>query len=167
MIALATTIAVAADPAGHAQTGPIGSQPVIPGPSTGPAAAPIEADDAVMRQDAAQIECVTKVIRHEAANQPIEGQIAVAEVIRNRMKDGRFPTTACGVVKQHGQFFDVDAYDPPRGDTRWATALRVATMTMSGEDTDKAQGALFFHTRGARMAGRLRTARIADHIFYR
>ncbi|WP_177200102.1 cell wall hydrolase [Sphingomonas rubra] len=119
------------------------------------------------RLDPREIECIAKVIRHEAANQPIAGQVAVAQVILERMTDGRFPTTACGVVNQRGQFFNVDSYDPPRNDTRWAVAHRVATEALGGDGDSAADGALFFHSAGAPMPGRTRVARIADHIFYR
>lgn len=138
--------------------------------TTQPTVQPLPLDTAAApaaELDPRQIECIAKVIRHEAANQPIDGQIAVAQVIRARMKDGRFPTTACGVAKQRGQFFDVDAYDPPRSDARWATAMRIATDTMEGEGDEVADGALFFHSAGAAMPGRVRVTQIADHTFYR
>ena len=117
--------------------------------------------------DAAQIECVAKVIVHEAGNQPIEGQRAVAQVIRTRIKDGRFGADACGVVKQRGQFFDVDAYQPSQSDARWKTATAIATATLKGEGEEVAAGALFFHTASAAMPRRVRVAQIADHVFYR
>ncbi len=43
-------------------------------------------------------------VYHEALNQGDRGQRAVIHVILNRMKDGRWPTTACGVVFQKKQF---------------------------------------------------------------
>ncbi len=128
---------------------------------------PVDTAAPAVEADPRQIECIAKVIRHEAANQPEDGQIAVAQVIRARMKDGRFPTTACGVAKQRGQFFDVDAYDPPRGDARWALAMRIATDTLEGEGDEVADGALFFHSAGVGMPGRVRVTQIADHTFYR
>ena len=43
--------------------------------------------------------CMAEAVYFEARNQDILGQIAVAIVIRNRMKNKRWPSTACGVVR--------------------------------------------------------------------
>ncbi|WP_283514646.1 cell wall hydrolase [Sphingomonas sp. 2R-10] len=117
--------------------------------------------------DKAEVECVAKVVVHEAGNQPHKGQMAVAQVIRARMKSGRFADSACGVVKQRGQFFNVDAYNPPRNNGRWSTAVDIAKRTLSGKGEDVAPGALFFHSAGASFPKRTRVAQIADHTFYR
>lgn len=117
--------------------------------------------------DKSEIECVAKVVVHEAGNQPHKGQLAVAQVIRARMKSGRFAPSACGVVKQRGQFFNVDAYNPPRNNGRWNTAVDIAKRTLAGKGEDVAPGALFFHSAGASFPKRTRVAQIADHTFYR
>ena len=44
--------------------------------------------------------CVAVAIYFEARGEPVEGQIAVAQVIRNRIEDPRYPDNACDVVKQ-------------------------------------------------------------------
>ncbi len=44
--------------------------------------------------------CLASNVYHEAKNQSIEGQIAVAEVTMNRVADSRYPNTVCEVVKQ-------------------------------------------------------------------
>ncbi len=125
------------------------------------------ADADVADLDKSEIECVAKVVVHEAGNQPHKGQLAVAQVIRARMKSGRFAPSACGVVKQRGQFFNVDAYDPPRNNGRWNTAVDIAKRTLAGKGEDVAPGALFFHSAGASFPKRTRVAQIADHTFYR
>ena len=117
--------------------------------------------------DKREVECVAKVVVHEAGNQPHRGQVAVAQVIRARMNSGRFADSACGVVKQRGQFFNVDAYDPPRNNGRWDTAVDIAKRTLSGKGEEVAPGALFFHSAGASMPKRTRVTQIADHTFYR
>ena len=43
-------------------------------------------------------------IYFEAKGEPLSGQLAVAEVILNRAKSGRFPKAICSVVTQRGQF---------------------------------------------------------------
>lgn len=141
-----------------------------PSPQTGPQpAAPRFApvDDARADANARQIECMAKVIVHEAGNQPRRGQLAVAQVIRTRMKDGRFGNDACSVVQQRGQFFDVDAYTPSRTDSRWAMAVEIAVETLNGTGEEVVPGALYFHSAGAAMQGRVRIAQVADHVFYR
>ena len=39
-------------------------------------------------------------IYHEAGNQSMIGQMAVGQVVLNRVADNRFPDTVCEVVKQ-------------------------------------------------------------------
>ena len=117
--------------------------------------------------DPRQVECMAKVIVHEAGNQPIRGQIAVAQVIRTRVKDGRFGNTPCGVIKQRGQFFDVDSYHPSRTDKRWNTAVEIATDTLNNEGEEVVPGALFFNATSVSNTQRTRLAQIGGHIFYR
>ncbi|WP_298091944.1 cell wall hydrolase [uncultured Sphingomonas sp.] len=114
-----------------------------------------------------EVECMAKAIVREAGNQPERGQVAIAQVIRTRMKSGRFAPSACGVVKQRGQFFDPDSYNPPRTTSRWTNAIRIATETLNGLGEEVAPGALFFRSARATLKQRIRIVQIADHIFYR
>ncbi len=146
---------------------PIAFAPSAPVVQAVPTPEPAPTDAEVADIDRREIECVAKVVVHEAGNQPHRGQLAVAQVIRTRMKSGRFADSACGVVRQRGQFFNVDAYDPPRDNGRWSTAVDIAERTLSGLGEDVAPGALFFHSAGASMPKRTRVVQIADHTFYR
>jgi spore germination cell wall hydrolase CwlJ-like protein len=47
-------------------------------------------------------------IYYEAAYEPYEGKLAVAQVTMNRTRQPEFPKTVCGVVFQKGQFSWVD-----------------------------------------------------------
>ena len=47
-----------------------------------------------------QLECLTKNIYWEAATEPFEGKVAVAQVTLNRVEAGRWAPTVCGVVYQ-------------------------------------------------------------------
>jgi spore germination cell wall hydrolase CwlJ-like protein len=117
-----------------------------------------------------ETECMAKVVHHEAGNQPLQGMLAVAEVIVNRTRSGRFPTTPCGVANQRGQFFQTASYDVPRSSERWRTAVAVARLAQAGEWTPVAPGALFFHAVYSRYDWshrRTLVTRIADQIFYR
>lgn len=50
-----------------------------------------------------EIECLAKNIYFEAGNQSQEGKLAVAQVTRNRVNDGKYPNTYCEVVFQSNQ----------------------------------------------------------------
>ena len=47
-----------------------------------------------------ELECLALNIYHEARSESLAGQYAVADVTLNRVKDTRYPSTICGVVKQ-------------------------------------------------------------------
>ena len=128
-----------------------------------PAAALAEADEA--------LRCMATTIYYEAKGEPLDGQLAVAEVILNRTRSGRYPPQVCGVVTQAGQFSFVrggvlPTIDPTR--PSFVTALAVARVAMAKAWESSAPRALFFHARrvaaGARM---VRVAAIGNHIFYR
>ena len=152
---------------------------IIPSPSVQPQSAvlvaPSPSDDAqaiaaepeAAAPDQQQVECIAKVIIHEAGSEPRRGQIAVAQVIRTRIKDGRFGGDACSVIRQRGQFFDVDAYNPSRSNQRWSDAVAIATATLTEADDEVAPGALFFHAARSSMPNRVRVAQIGGHVFYR
>ena len=115
----------------------------------------------------AELTCLAKIVLHEAGNQSRTGQLAVAQVVMNRVHSGRFASTICGVAMQRGQFFNVHAYNP-RHDTRWFQALEVARQARDGNAEPVMQGALFFHAAYAGpFRGRTRLGRIGGHIFYR
>jgi len=154
--ALATPAAIApGESDAAAPAAPDSADPLSSGPATMPTA------------DARQIECMAKVIVHEAGNQPRRGRAAVAQVIRARTQDPRFAPSVCAVVRQPGQFFDVDAYNPPRDDTRWHEAVAIATETINGQGDNPVPGALFFHAVSSPMKGRTAVGRIDGHVFYR
>lgn len=117
--------------------------------------------------DPREAECIAKVVVHEAGNQPYKGMVAVAQVITNRMKHPLFPKTACAVVNQPRQFFKVDAYNPPRTTKVWKTAMEIAHDALLGRAESVVPDALFFNGVRGGMPGRVATARIADHVFYR
>lgn len=47
---------------------------------------------------------ISRFVYAEARGEPYQGQVAVAAVILNRVKDSRFPNTVSGVVYQQGAF---------------------------------------------------------------
>lgn len=177
LLSLAVTAAPAAlasSAAGQAQTPELpAAPPVLPAHpealDSSPAPAPVAAAQVADARPAParhHVECVAKVILHEARDEPRPGRIAVAQVIRARIRDGRFAADACGVTRQRGQFFDIDAFSPPRN-AHWDDAVAVASETLAGDGPDLVPGALFFHARHKPMVGRTRVGQIGGHVFYR
>lgn len=120
--------------------------------------------------DASHVNCMAKVVHHEAGNQPLAGQIAVAQVLLNRVKRG-FGDNVCDVANQPGQFFRLNRYHPDRKSAEWAEAVDVARTVLAGEARDWSKGALYFHANWARpnsfFRGRTKVVRLEDHDFYR
>lgn len=53
-----------------------------------------------------QLDCLTRNIYHEAATEPFEGKVAVAQVTMNRVEDGRFGRDVCSVVYQKNVIYE-------------------------------------------------------------
>ena len=58
--------------------------------------------------------CMALNIYHEAKNQSMLGQIAVGQVVMNRVADSRFPDNVCDVVTEAVTYKNTDK--PPDGD---------------------------------------------------
>jgi spore germination cell wall hydrolase CwlJ-like protein len=70
--------------------------PVAGGPN--PAASPFGFGKASAETRARALECLTSAIYYEAAQEPMHGQRAVAQVVLNRVRHPAFPNSVCGVV---------------------------------------------------------------------
>ncbi|MEA3017642.1 MAG: hypothetical protein QOI38_2364 [Sphingomonadales bacterium] len=161
-------------PAAAAQPAqPSDVQPAAPAIASAPVAAPTAPIEPVRRAAApaeasdAELNCLARVILYEAGAESRAGQLAVAQVVMNRTRSGRFPRTICGVINQRGQFSAIRSYRAPGG-ARWASALRVAREARSGGRVASVGNALFFHARHVRpFRGRTRVAQLGGHVFYR
>ena len=131
--------------------------------------------------------CMAFNIYHEANNQSMLGQIAVGQVVMNRVEDSRFPDTVCEVVKQAVTYKGTDKpvlhkcqfswycdgkKDEPNYDSKsWSKALKYAEVVLGGDITlDFTDGATHYHATYVRPAWaktKTRTTRIDRHIFYR
>jgi len=130
--------------------------------------------------------CMATNIYHEAKNQPMVGQIAVAQVVMNRVKDSRYPNTICDVVKQgltykNGKvvlgkcqfswYCDGKKDDVNMKSEKWRNSLRYASMVITNRITlDVTEGATHYHATYVRPAWartKTKTVRINRHIFYR
>jgi len=123
-------------------------------------------------------ECLSQAVYYEAGNEPREGQLAVAEVIANRVKDHRYPNTVCEVVYQGStrttgcQFtFTCDGALSRAPDARkYARAEEVAAHIMMDLHERRTSGATHYHATYVNPvwnSGLVRTTRIRTHIFYR
>jgi N-acetylmuramoyl-L-alanine amidase len=120
----------------------------------------------------AELECLAGAIYFESKGEPIEGQLAVAEVVLNRAKSGKYPPTICGVVKQRHQFsFVRGGRFPPiaRASAAWRKAVAIAHIALDDLADSRAQNAMFFHATYVRPGwrGLKRVAQVGNHIFYR
>lgn len=144
------------------------SPPADPAVLDLPAAEPEQAESDDI--DETLVDCMAKVVHHEAANQPHEGQVAVAHVMMNRVRAG-FAEDVCAVARQPRQFFNIDRYQPNRESKRWEKAVAVARAVLAGDEPDTSQGALYYHANWAQpdrfFRTRTRLLRLEDHDFYR
>ena len=85
--------------------------------------------------------CLAEAIYFEARGEAVRGQMAVAQVVMNRVFSGKYPNTVCGVVYQnahrrlHCQFtFACDGIpDVIREPDMWERAKAIAAETLDGK----------------------------------
>ncbi|UUL81944.1 cell wall hydrolase [Sphingomonas qomolangmaensis] len=118
-----------------------------------------------------ELRCLAIGVYYESKGEPLAGQLAVAEVILNRADSGRFPPSACSVLKQRGQFSFVRGGRLPNvstGSTAWKTAVAIAKVAREELWESKASNAMFFHARHVSPRWKLaKVASVGNHIFYR
>jgi len=122
--------------------------------------------------------CLTEALYFEARGEALSGQIAVAEVILNRVDSKRYPNSVCGVVKQgqkrrNGCQFSYNCDGRPNtiGNQKVYNKLgKIAWVMMQGKPRVLTGQALFYHSTAVKprwSRKMVRTARIGEHIFYR
>lgn len=122
--------------------------------------------------------CLAQAIYYEARGEDLQGQIAVSEVILNRVASGRYPNSICGVVFQNEQLrnrcqfsfaCDGKSDKPPSGAT-WKQSRLVATYQVRDPSLDLTDAATHYHADYVTpsWASRLqKTVKIGRHVFYR
>lgn len=119
----------------------------------------------------AESECLARAVYWESRGEPLAGQLAVAEVVINRARSGRFAPTLCGVVRQPYQFSFVRRGaipQPPSRSRDWHVAVAIARIATEQRAEGGAPRALFFHARRINPGWRLtRVATVGNHVFYR
>ncbi len=122
--------------------------------------------------------CLAQAIYYEARSEPLSGQLAVAQVVLNRVRHQAYPNTICKVVYEGAsratgcQFTftcDGSLAVPPHG-ASWARSQYAAMHAMLGMSDVTIGRATHYHTVAVRPVWSgtlLRTANIGTHIFYR
>jgi spore germination cell wall hydrolase CwlJ-like protein len=122
--------------------------------------------------------CLAIAIYFEARGEPQRGQVAVGQVILNRVRSPLFPETICGVVYQ-GQMspgcqfsFTCDGRtDVPRNDAQWRQAQDIASRITKGELWLPEVGySTYYHADYVRpnwASSMSRIDTIGRHIFYK
>lgn len=126
-----------------------------------------------------QLQCLAKNIYFEAASEPFEGKVAVAQVTMNRVNSGKFPSDVCQVVYQKNV-----VYDKVICQFSWfcenGPALKVRSKEMYEESMEVAKkvllenfrlpslhGALYYHADYVNPKwNKPKIAKIGRHIFY-
>jgi hypothetical protein len=117
--------------------------------------------------------CIAVAVYHEARGESLEGQLAVAQVIKNRAMSGKYPSDWCGVVKQpwqfsfvrHGQFPSVDV-----NSEAWRKAVGITRLAVANAVPSVPKECLWYHANyvAPRWSNNLqRVEQIGAHIFYR
>ncbi len=122
--------------------------------------------------------CLTEALYFEARGETLKGQLAVAEVILNRVDSRRYPNSICDVIAQgesrkHACQFSFrcdglpEHFHEPKA---YELVGKVARMMLDGRDRALTQGATHYHTTAVKpgWARRLtHTAQIGRHLFYK
>jgi len=120
-----------------------------------------------------EMRCLAQAVYFESRGEPLDGQLAVAQVIINRTESDQFPDDYCSVVTQRSQFSFVRGGNIPAPNTSsaaWRRAKAIARIAHQEMWESDAADALYFHAsrvnpRWAR--NKIARAQIDSHIFYR
>lgn len=122
--------------------------------------------------------CLTEALYFEARGETLRGQIAVAEVILNRVDSRRYPDSVCGVVQQ-GQHrrnacqfsYNCDGRKNRISEGESFTKLgKLAYVMLNGAERQLTGDAQYYHNTTVRPRWTrklVKTARIGRHVFYR
>lgn len=132
------------------------------------------------------IVCLALNVYHEAKNQSLAGQIAVAEVVMNRVDDPRYPNNVCDVVKQgltykwkpsvpirnqcQFSWYCDGKSDVAKEKDAWEESISVAKGVYYGYLDAYLEGATHYHAYYVNPSWaetKTYITRIDDHIFYR
>lgn len=119
-----------------------------------------------------EMECLANAVYFEARSEPIEGQLAVAEVVMNRAASGRYPADLCSVITQKAQFSFIRRGRFPRANRdseAWKKAVAIAAIARQKLAGNLPSGVLWYHATyvspkwGKRLT---KQTQIGLHVFY-
>ena len=121
--------------------------------------------------------CLSLILYHEARGEPRVGQLAVAEVVLNRVVDSRYPNSVCEVMEQehdgvcHFSFWCDGLSDNPGDKVLWVEVKTTATQLFYNyPEINLTQGATHYHHKEILplwATALTRVVQIDNHIFYR
>lgn len=122
-----------------------------------------------------EVDCLAENIYHEAKSESNKGQVAVALVTMNRVKDTRFPKKICEVVKQKTngtcQFsWYCMRVTLNKSSESYQEALKAALHVYANYENldDITRGSLYYHADYVNPGWKLlQTVVIGRHIFYK
>lgn len=126
----------------------------------------------------AELECLAKAIYFEARSEPLSGQLAVAEVVMNRVDHRYYPNSICGVVYENSHWFMRCQFtftcdgipDRPTEAKVWDRSQSLARYFLEERDLGITNAATHYHADyvDPHWADHLvKTVKIGRHIFYR
>jgi len=98
--------------------------------------------------------CLALNIYYEARSEPPYGQLAVGQVVMQRVESPRHPDSVCEVVYQGGEalwkchfsWYCDSKSDIPRDKQAWQDALYMAEIVANGARIEALEGVLHYHS---------------------
>jgi spore germination cell wall hydrolase CwlJ-like protein len=119
-------------------------------------------------------DCLASAVYFEARGESIDGQLAVADVVLNRVASERYPDTICDVVEQPWQFSFVNATgsipEADRTSEAWRKAVAISEIALNNAARKVSEDVLWYHADyvapswGKRLD---REKKVGLHIFYK
>ena len=135
---------------------------------------------AALRDKERRMQCMTQNVYWEAASEPAEGKIAVAQVVMNRVASGKFPADPCQVIHQKNVVYErvlcqFSWYCETTSKTRpvhkklWAESEEAVKMVMiDGFRLPELKDALYYHADYVNPQwNKKQVTKIGRHIFYK
>jgi spore germination cell wall hydrolase CwlJ-like protein len=129
---------------------------------------------------APEMRCLAEAIYFESRSEPLEGQLAVAQVVMNRVKNPAYPDTICDVVYQNRNWYNACQFsfacdgirDVVRDYDQWEIAQELARSVVFGEaewlvDVGAATHYHATYVRPNWAPQMQRMTQIGLHVFYR
>lgn len=127
-----------------------------------------------------QLQCMADNVYYEAASEPAEGKIAVAQVVMNRVESGDFPKDPCQVIYQRNVMFekvicqfswhcDTAVKKRPIDSELWNESYEAAKLVlMEGFRLPSLKDALYYHADYVNPQWKKqKVAKIGHHVFYK